>query len=200
MKPILTRVDFEAAARELGIDPAWMRAIGVVESKRQGFDAKDRPAILFEPHAFSALTHHRHDGARCQISGAPGVVSRKNWAPGTYGSFGQQWIRLEAAEKLDRPAALMATSWGRFQQLGRDRYGWPNIETFVAAMHESEQQHLAALCAFLRGKTVKGETLVEAIRRGDVDGLAKGYNGRGYKRTGWDRKFRTALAEIKGNR
>ena len=196
LKPTLSRADFDLAAEELGIDPKWMRAIGVVESRRQGFDAKGRPAILFEPSVFSDLTHHRYDGARCEISGAPGVISRRNWAPDTYGTYGQQWIRLEAAQALDSSAALEATSWGRFQILGRDQFGWATVEEFVAAMHESEQQHLRALCAFLRGKTVRGETLVEVICRGDVDTLAEGYNGKGYKRTGWDKKLRAALADI----
>lgn len=187
MKPVLTAADFTAAAEDLGCETAVLRAIGEVESKRGGFDALGRPSILFEPHVFGALTDHRFHGARCGLDGAAGVISRRSWALGTYGTYSQQWTRLEAAEALDREAALKATSWGRFQILGRDQAGWPDVEEFVAAMAESEQQHLHALVAFLRSKRLES-----ALRSRDFLALAEGFNGRGFRRTGWDRKVEAA--------
>lgn len=187
----LSAADFALAASGLGCEPELLRAIAAVESKRGGFDAQGRPTILFEPHVFGALTDHRFHGARCGVDGAAGVISRKAWAPGTYGTYGQQWIRLEAAQQLDNEAALKATSWGRFQILGRDQAGWPSIDAFVAAMWESEQEHLRALVAFLEAKG-----LGPALRDRDFEALARGYNGASYRMTKWDQKVEAAYLRL----
>ena len=71
-------------------------------------------------------------------------------------------------------AALKAASWGKFQVLGSNHDGWPDVRSFVAAMFVSEANHLKAFEAFCSKRH-----LFEKTRRKDWTGFAVGYNGQG---------------------
>ena len=105
----LSESDFEAAASSLGVDVAAIKAVCEVEAPRGGFQSNGEPTILFERHLFSRYTHGKWDASNPDIS---------NPKPGGYGGTVAQHGRLQRAAKLDRQAALKATSWGKFQILG----------------------------------------------------------------------------------
>jgi len=96
-----------AAATHIGVDPAVLWSVVLVETAGCGFLPDRRPDILFERH--SSRTGRRFDAAHPGISGSPGG----------YGQAGaQQYERLEEAIVCDRRAALESASWGLGQVLG----------------------------------------------------------------------------------
>lgn len=168
-----------AAAALLDCQVEAIAAVAEVEAGHHGaFLPSGEPVILYEPHLFGRLTAHQFDGAMM-----PGctekwcVLSRRAWAPGTYGPVSMQHRRLQAAAELNRDAALRACSWGLFQILGRNhlRAGHESLQSFVNAMYRSADDHLAAFVSFVRSSSL----LLAAIRSQDWDAFARGYNGTG---------------------
>jgi N-acetylmuramidase len=108
----LTVADYARAAANLKCEVAAIQAVADVESGgRSGFDANNRPVILYERAIFSRLTKHVYDKTHPDISG--------RHAKGEYPSGSEAKYReLERAYRLSRDAALESTSWGAFQILG----------------------------------------------------------------------------------
>lgn len=175
-----------AAAQELDIEVAALRAIAQVESGGAGFDGRGRPKILYERQVFSRCTtpRGRFDATH------PDISAPKGYGPGNYGSADQQWPKLARAYGLDADAALKACSWGTFQILGENHKasGFPDVRSFVAEMFASPVGHLRALVRFIRANP--------AIHRGlkahDWAAVAKGYNGANYQQFGYDTKLAAA--------
>lgn len=161
-------IDREAAA--IGAKPPALRMFLDTESRGSGFLPDKRPVILPERHIFSRETNHRFDAAHPDISSS---------TPGGYGQAGgHQYDRLAAMIRLNRTAALCATSWGLGQVLGTNfkMVGFADPEAFVAAMVESEDKQLEAMLAYL-----KAANLVRYLQTSppNYTRLAAGYNGTG---------------------
>ncbi|WP_300599395.1 N-acetylmuramidase family protein [Niabella sp.] len=180
MKPILTEQDYQGAARLLGCAVAAIKAVAEVESAGTGFLCNDEPKILFERHTFHRLTAGRFDAQYPDIS---------NPVAGGYGNPGEQHKRLKRAAALDHQAALMATSWGKFQILGLNfkLAGFAGLQLFVNAMYTSEPAHLLAFCNFIRNTG-----LLAALRAQNWPAFGKGYNGPQYKKNRYDLKMKAA--------
>jgi hypothetical protein len=177
----LHELDYQQAALALGCEVAAIKAVCAIEAPRGGFLETGHPTILFERHVFHRLTDGKYDRA------APNISGRE---PGAYGTFGGQPARLARAAEFDRAAALMATSWGKFQIMGENykRAGFKTLQEFINAMFKSEQQHLAAFVSFIKGD----QRLVEALRLKNFGTFARLYNGPGYKRNKYDEKMAAA--------
>lgn len=177
----LTAADFERAARAIGCAVAAVRAVCDVES-RGGFLPDGRPRILFERHAFSRLTRRRFDAAH------PQIASR---APGGYRGGAAEYPRLARAIALDRAAALQSASWGAFQIMGFNHApaGYPDVESFVAAMVSGEGAQLDSFIAFLKAKHLDA-----ALARRDWAAFARGYNGPAHARNRYTQKLAAAFA------
>jgi hypothetical protein len=135
-----------------------------VETSGCGFLADRRPQILYERHIFHQLTGGQFDD---------GDISDPT--PGGYGPEGaHQYDRLAAAIQLDRTAALKSASWGIGQILGKNfaLAGFPDVETMVAAMSDSEDKQLAAVGSFLISTNLQ-----LPLRAHDWTTFARGYNG-----------------------
>ncbi|MEO1686492.1 MAG: N-acetylmuramidase domain-containing protein [Pseudomonadota bacterium] len=174
------------AAEALGCELAAIKAVAEVESRGAPFLASGRPPILFERHVFHRLTGGEFDG----------VPTVSDPVPGGYGRGGEaQYARLETAATLHREAALKATSWGRFQVLGRNAElcGWPDVESFVADMCEDEASQLAAFAGYVRGARLE-----RALRERDWAAFARGYNGPAYAKNRYDEKMAAAYARHAG--
>lgn len=180
-----------AAAGELGVEVAALRAIAQVESGGAGFDARGRPKILYERQVFSRCTapRGRFDADH------PDISAPKGYGPGNYGTSEQQWPKLARAFQLDGDAALKACSWGTFQILGENHKvsGFADVRSFVAEMFASPAGHLRALVRFIAANP--------AIHRGlkshDWAAVAKGYNGANYKQFGYDTKLAAAYEKFR---
>lgn len=164
---MLTEKDFQAAAAELGCSVAAIKAVAQIEAPKGAFLPDGRPVILFEAHHFSRLTHRRYDFSH------PNISSPK-WNRKLYRSPAGEHERLEEAAKLDRNAALMSASWGRFQIMGFNyrEAGFASLQAFVNAMYKSEPAQLRAFV-----KLVKAWGLADELQRLDFEGFAYRFNG-----------------------
>ena len=178
---MLTQLDFENAASRLRCSVAAIKAVCEVEAPRGGFLSTGEPTILFERHIFSRLTQHRYDHLYPDIS---------NRTPGGYGTLAAQHSRLLRATRLNREAALMSASWGRFQILGENykQAGFSSIQGFINAMYTSEQRQLDAFVAFILADSV----LISSLRLRNWAAFARRYNGPNYAINQYDRKLAAA--------
>lgn len=177
--------DYAAAAKELDVEVAMIKAVAHVESPRGPFDPMGRPEILFERHYFHRFTSGKYDQTNSDISMA---------SSGGYGKFSAQYGKLERAYALDRDAALRSASWGRFQIMGNNykAAGFTSAATFALAMTRSEAEHLKAFINFVKADP----GMLDALRRKDWAGFAKRYNGPSYAKYEYDTKIAEAYEEL----
>lgn len=181
MKTKLTEFDFEMAASALSVEVAAVKAVDAIESRGKGFLPTDEPIILFERHLFRKLTKGEFDLTHPDISGKAGNYS------------GDQHKKLQRAAALNREAALMSCSWGRFQILGMNYRlaGHEDLQSFINAMYKSEKDQLVAFVNFL-----KNTGLDRPLRKLDFREFAKGYNGPGYAKNRYDTKLQEAYEKF----
>jgi hypothetical protein len=187
----LTAADYAQAAANLKCEVAAIQAVADVESGgRCGFDAKNRPVILYERSIFSRLTKHAYDKTHPDISGPH--------AKGEYPSGSEaKYLELERAYRLSPDAALESASWGAFQILGENykAAGFDSVGSYVAAMCESVQRHLNAFVQFI----LADPRLQKALQSKDWKTFARIYNGPNYAKYEYDIKVANAYAkESKG--
>lgn len=180
---MLSEADYKRAADTLGCEVAAIKAVDRVEAAGSGFLVNGQPKILFEAHIFGRLTGSEFNRSHPHLSSP-------TWDRKLYKGGAAEHARLEEAVALDRTAALMSTSFGRFQILGSNwrECGFPNLQAFVNAMYESEAAHLDAFVGF-----VKKRGLADELQRRDWAGFARGYNGPGYKKNRYDQKLEQAF-------
>lgn len=179
-KPILTNQDFIDAAAILSCSVAAIKAVAEVESSGDGFMETGEPKILFERHIFSARTRGIYDKTH------PGV---SNKVPGGYGKYSVQHKRLQEAVALDRNAALMSASWGKFQIMGFNYAlaGFNSLQEFITAMYRSEREHLIAFIQY-----IKHNSLADELREMRWADFARRYNGATYWKNKYDNKLAAA--------
>jgi hypothetical protein len=176
MNKILTEEDYQSAAADNGLPVAAIKAVAEVEAPRGGFDAHDLPIILFEGQWFSHFTDGAYDKSHPTISYP--LFTKRFY---TRNNTGEQ-ARLAEASALDRNAALMSASWGKFQIMGFNfvSAGFSTIQDFVNAMYDNEAAHLKAFINFLNhDRGGKGMVLIKAgAHDGNWVPFAEFYNGR----------------------
>lgn len=207
----LTAQDFIDAAREIGVNPATIRALKEVESGGGWFkdmradilaldgpggflDGQNLPKILFEAHVFSRHTGGRYDKTHPNISSP-------RWNKKLYIGGQGEYARLDAAMRLDRRAALLSASAGLFQIMGFNYVaaGYPDVESFWAGMKSGERAQLMGFINFV--KNTKG--LLAAARKVDSNpencrDFARLYNGAGYASQGYHTKIAAAFKKWLG--
>jgi hypothetical protein len=179
----LVEEDFQHAAAALGCSVAAIKAVAEVESRHSGFNPDGSPVTLFEGHKFHQFTGGRFDNAHR-------TLSYPTWTRVHYGrTWEEEQLRLQVAITLDRKAALMATSWGKFQLMGFNYgvCGYVDLEVFVTDMRRSEREHLMAFVAF-----VKNQGLDDELRDLKWASFALRYNGRSYAENKYDLKMAQA--------
>jgi hypothetical protein len=188
----LSENDFQEAATLLKCDVPAIKAVAEVESSGDGFLSDGRVKILFEGHKFYKYTK----GAYAQTHP---TICYKKWTKAFYtkGKTADirgagELARLDEAIALDRNAALMSASYGKFQVMGFnfETCGFPTVEEFYAAMQVSEGEHLKAFCNFISGNSLDG-----ALRAHNWAKLAAGYNGPAWKENKYDTKLAAAFAK-----
>jgi hypothetical protein len=160
----LSSTGLTSVATSLGVFAPEVWTVLGVETSGCGFLPDRRPQILYERHIFHQLTGGQFDD---------GDISDPS--PGGYGpEGGHQYDRLAAAIQRDRTSALKSASWGIGQILGKNfaLAGFPDVESMVAAMSESEDKQLASVGSFLISTK-----LHLPLRARDWTSFARGYNG-----------------------
>lgn len=181
---LLVEQDFIDAANVLDCLPAAVKAVCHVEAPRGGFNPDGTPVTLFEGHKFYKYT----SGAFVAV--APDLCF-KVWTRQYYGkSWQAEQLRLQRAMALDRTAALMSASWGKFQIMGFNHglAGFNSVQDFVNAMYTGERAHLMAFVQF-----TMATGLTPALRACNWAAFAKGYNGPSYAANRYDAKLKAAF-------
>ncbi len=138
----LTNSDLSEAAAVMRCDMAIIKTIVEVEGRHSGFLSTYEPLLWFHKDVFSRRTQGVYDRIAPDIS---------NPEPGEFGPVSIQHDRLHKAAWLDRNAALMSASWGKFQLMGYNYAlaGYYSLQDFVSAMYKSEGEHLLAFIQYL---------------------------------------------------
>ena len=189
----LTDAQIKAAAADLGLDPATVKAIDQVESGGAGFLSDGRPKILFEGHIFwKELKKRGLDPAKF-VRGNETILYPA-WTKRFYQGGTGEYDRLAKAEAIDKEAAWASASWGRFQVMGFNWQicGFKSLQEFIDAMWADEASHLRACLGY-----IKGVGLLPALKRLDWKAVAKGYNGAGYATNQYDVKLAVAYSAAK---
>lgn len=182
----LTDKGIADAAKDLGVEPAAIRAVDEVESKGDGFISDGRVKILFERHKFHAFTKGQYDHSHPDIS---------NRSAGGYGKSGaHQYARFSQAFELDPEAAMKSASWGRYQIMGFNHKaaGFDTVGEFVDAMKISEDEQLKAFVKLIKSWGLAGE-----LRAHDWASFARQYNGAAYKKNKYDTKMAAAYERFR---
>jgi hypothetical protein len=175
-----------AAAARIGCEEAVLRAVIAVETGGRGFDGKQRPMALFEPHVFYRLL----DNAKRREAVKAGLAYQK-WGTRPYPR--DSYPRIVAACRIDEERALQSTSWGLPQILGQNyrAAGFKCAVAMVSAFSEGEDAQLDAMARF-----IVANRLDAALVRKDWVTFAKGYNGPSYKTLGYHSKLARAYSHF----
>jgi N-acetylmuramidase/Putative peptidoglycan binding domain len=181
----LEDMDLPMVGREIGVGEDEVHAILDVESAGSGFDSQGRPKMLFEPHIFwrELKAGPKRDKAAAQGLAYP--QWKRNYPKDSY-------PRLLKAITIDEDAALRSASWGLGQIMGFNcvSAGYATAKSMVLAFMDDEEHHLRAMINFIRANGLDDE-----LRRHDWKGFARGYNGAGFAKNGYDKKLAAAFAK-----
>lgn len=178
-------IDLPMIGREIGVGEDEIHAILDVESAGSGFDAKGRPKMLFEPHVFWRELGPGAKRDRAVVE----KLAYPRWKPGAYPK--DSYPRLAKAMAIDETAALRSASWGLGQIMGFNHAaaGYSSAKAMVLAFMDDEDTHLRAMVSFIVANKLDDE-----LRRHDWAGFARGYNGPGFAKNGYDRNLAASFA------
>ena len=189
MKQKLTEKDFADAAAIIGCEEAVVKAVAEVESgRRGGFCPDDFPVTLFEGHVF----HRYTDGLYSEKNPD---ISHQKWTTEFYGkTWYEERNRLDRAIRLDRTAALMSASWGRFQIMGFNfpACGCTSVQQFVNYNCESEREQGRLFVEYIFHVCLDDE-----LRDKRWHDFARKYNGPMYQKNRYAEKLETAYNKFK---
>jgi len=182
----LEDIDLPMIGREIGVGEDEIHAVLDVEAGGSGFDAQGRPKMLFEPHIF---WRELGPGKLREEAAAQGLAYAR-WKPGAYPK--DSYPRLQKATAIHYDAALRSASWGLGQVMGFNcqAAGYATAHDMVQAFMEDEEYHLRAMIKFIVTNGLDDE-----LRRHDWKGFARGYNGAGFAKNGYDRKLAQSFAK-----
>lgn len=187
-------LDFEQAAKSLGVQIAAIKAVHEVESGgRSGFLKDGRPIILFEGHIFWNELKKRGIDPEKYSSEYKDILFPK-WNRTSYIGGAAEHHRLERACVINKDAALCSASWGMFQIMGFNHKlcGFGTVEGYVEAINQSSNNHLSSFVKFL-----KNTGLDKPLKELDWKTFAKRYNGPGYEQNKYDQKLQAAYIKYK---
>lgn len=183
----LTEQDYINAAKELGCEVAAIKAVAEVESRGSGFFSSGEPKILFERHRFYKYTNGAFAKSHPDLC---------NKIPGGYGKESEQHKKLQRAVALNRTAALMSCSWGKFQVMADNwqKLGYKSLQEFINKMYNSEAYHLDSFVRY-----IKAFGLTTHIINKNWARFAYLYNGPNYAINNYDVKMANAYKKYSSN-
>jgi hypothetical protein len=193
-------------ATAAGYEPRAVRAIIKVETGGSGYDKTTGWLLIqFEPAWFRRLCNKatllRIESARLARNAGTATPEQaaliKDWEiTQTNQVEGQLRERLafDAASRIDKQAAQLATSWGLPQMMGFNHKvcGYASVEDMVEAFRISEANQLAAMLKFISANP----KMKNALRTKEWPVLAYYYNGAGYKQFNYDRRLAAAYESL----
>lgn len=186
--------DIVAAADQLGVEVAAIKAVNQVESSGRGFLDDGRPVILYERHVAYRLCAEADLAPELFWARSPNLLNPKR---GGYAGGSAEWARLASASQImPVEIAQAACSWGQFQIMGYHwaSLGYASIAEFIAAMRQSEAAQLDAFVRFIAADPA----LLKALKARKWADFARLYNGPAYKDNYYDIKLARAYERAKG--
>jgi hypothetical protein len=165
----LTDQDYCNGAKELGCSVAAIKAVAEVESSGGGYLADGRIKIRFEGHKFREFTNQKYDKDHPDVS----------YPYSQMGSKAHGYDAFDKAFALDSTAALLATSWGKFQPMGftHGEVGFATVNAFVDFLKASEGNQLIAFIRLVKARGLADE--LKRARKSDFQTFKTVYNGSG---------------------
>lgn len=182
-----------ALARSKGLPPSMFLAFIEVETGGEPFEEDGRtPRFLFERHKFyEMLAKFAPDKLQQAVDAG---LAHSGWKKDTqYKDLGTSAGRmrvLQEARAIDEECANRACSWGLGQIMGfnAEPLGYASATSMVLQFSTGrERAQLDSIIRFLRWKGLDDE-----VRRKDYEGLARGYNGKAYKKNNYHTKLESA--------
>lgn len=186
----LTPEDFSRGAQKIGCEVAVLQAVTAVEARGRGFDDKNRPIILPEPHVF-----YRNLPLPARSEAVNQRLAYSAWKPGAYpATQDARYDRLAKMIAIDESAALAACSWGIGQVLGENFKvcGLITPQELVLKCLASEGGQLDVMVAFILGSGA-----AKFLRSKEFEKFAFTYNGAGYAKNLYHKKLEQAYAKLK---
>lgn len=170
----LTDKDVVNAAKKYMIPYAVLAAISEKESRGFGFTDDNKPKVLFERH----WMRKNLIAAGLDLCATITQLQREdlcNSKAGGYLGGKREYQRLQTAMRINKEAAMMSASYGRFQIMGfhYKTLGYKTVEEYYNEVHRSEVKHLEHFCKFV---TANGK-LHKAMQDMDLETIATIYNG-----------------------
>jgi hypothetical protein len=186
----LDDIDLPKIGRLIGVGEDEIHAIIDTETRGTGFDLKNRPIILFEPHIFyKQLASNKPEALQTAVS--QGLAYQK-WGTTPYPN--DSYPRLEKAILIDQELALRSASWGIGQLMGFNfsMVGYKTAEEMVEKFKQDEEDQLLSMVKFIIAAGLDDE-----LRHHDWAGFARGYNGPGFAANKYDVKLETSYERWK---
>lgn len=183
----LDDLDLPKIGKLIGVGEDEIHAIIDTETRGTGFDSKNRPIILFEPHIFyKQLAAHKPKALEGAMSEG---LAYKTWGTKKYPP--DSYPVLAEAIEIDLELALRSASWGLGQIMGFNHSlcGYGSAEEMVNKFKDDEEEHLLAMVKFIISAGLDDE-----LRMHNWKGFARGYNGPGFAKNRYDVKLATAYA------
>lgn len=192
----LTNEMIVALANDLGLEPALLKAVQLVEGAgRDGFLPDGRPQILFEGHIMYKEIKNKFglDKSVAAQKSYPTICFPK-WDKSKYLGGASEYKRLEIAKKIDEECALKSASWGMFQIMGFNHSycGCKDVFEFVKKMQESHASQLKLMYYYMNNTSC-----LKNLKEHDWAGFARKYNGPDYAENAYDQKLKNAYENFK---
>jgi len=187
----LVQGDVGAAARAIGIETAVLLAFLEVEAAGRGFDSRNRPKMLFEPH----VMYRNTDGSVRQRAVSAGVAYAK-WRAGAYPA--DSYPRLSTAIGIAREPAFRSGSYGLPQILGANHKaaGFSSAEAMFGVMRQGEREQLMAMVALLQAWGLAAQLRGKDFSKpGSWADAARKYNGKSYAVHGYHTRLAAAYVK-----
>jgi len=183
----LEDVDIPRIGHRIGVGEDEIHAFMEVEASGSGFDALNRPKILFEPHVFY---RNLPEAKRAQAVARGLAYPKQGTQP--YGTSAEQYSKLIKAVAFDEDAALKGASWGATQILGENfsLVGYKTVQQMVKAFMADEENHLNAMVNYLIKTGIDDD-----LRNHNWDMVARVYNGPNYLKFDYANKMAKAYAK-----
>ena len=201
---LLKESDLVEGAKRLGVPVIVIKAIAEVETLGEGYLPNGKPKILFERHRMYFYLNQKFGKTKANALMAkhPNIVNTKT---GGYHGGSAEYTRLSQAKQLDESCALQSASWGRFQLMGENwkDLGYASVQEFVAQHEQSESLQFEAFLRYCETKSGEVDDkkwlLIDALRQENWHVVFSLYNGKNYKKLGYDTKFLRVMNRLDPN-
>lgn len=183
----LTIDTIKLVASKVNIEAALLCAVDLTESNGSGYyldegKNKGQLKVLFEGHYFHKFTKGQFGKLRPDLS-------YSKWTRRYYRRGQKEFDRYMEARSYAKIAALLSTSWGRYQIMGANYAlcGYDSVVEMVTSFYSGgEPEQLLAFISFLLhkegvtkyGKST-GKTLFAHLKDKEFEYFVGGYNGLG---------------------